>query len=197
MAVGDTERAVATAAALDGIELLPMMSQSWLNTRGHLALPVQASAVLSTLQRAFAMLRGDEGEQRSKALRPLPNDLVHRHSMTMIEVDEFQHFTTFRASIIDLTGWSDGTLADEYRSRCEQWGLRADRYRATKQAKGFPGGYSRGRQRAYNDLLRDLVCPLLGWQVVRVPAAGLDGNAAYGAARDRIRAAVASSLGPR
>ncbi|MDD9204925.1 hypothetical protein PU560_00430, partial [Georgenia sp. 10Sc9-8] len=83
----------------------------------------------------------------------------------------------------------------EYRALCRQWGLRADRYRATKAAVGFGDG-GRQRQRAYHDALRDLVAPAMGTPaVIRVPVLDRDGAAAYQRVRDHLhRALVAHSV---
>ncbi|MFS0912344.1 hypothetical protein AB3M89_11160 [Microbacterium sp. 179-I 3D2 NHS] len=183
MPVGDVERAVATAAAEDGIRLTPMPRVDWLNTHGHFALPAAAASALPALQRAFDALGGDEVEQRSKRLGTLPSDLVHLESKTMVEVDELQHFTSFR--LLTLNELPTET-SDEYRALCAIWSPKADRYRASKTAKGFPGPHGRARQRAYNDLLRDLVAPLLGYQVIRLPAPLLSGPEAYAAAASRL-----------
>lgn len=179
--VGDVERAVAKAAAIDGVTLVRMPRVEWLNTHGHFALPEAAAPAIPLLQRAFDALGGREAEQRSKLFRLLPSDLIHVNSRTMIEVDEFQHFTSYRRlTLRDLPAGSE--LRPVYDRLCETWSLKADRYRASKVAKGFPGASSRARQRAYNDLLRDLVAPLMGYRLVRVPAPNISGDEAYRAA---------------
>lgn len=178
MPVGDVERAVATAAAADGIPLISMPRVDWLNTHGHFALPAAAAFVVPPMQRAFEALGGDETEQRSKRYGRLPSDLLHSSSQTMVEVDEVQHFTSFRLLTLDeLPDASEKSGA--YRALCHTWSSKADSYRAAKVAKGFPGPFGRARQRAYNDLLRDLVAPLLGYQLVRIPAPLMSGQQAY------------------
>lgn len=191
MPIGDTERAVSAAAALDGIQLVPMPTVSWLNTHGHFALPEEAAEATPVLQQAFERLHGDKDEELSKPLRALPSDIAHLPTRTLVEIDEFQHFTSFRAVTLDLLNES-GPTADvsTYSELCASWSNRADRYRARKVAKGFPGEYSRGRQRAYNDLLRDIVAPMMGWRVVRIPAPKLDGAHAYADARVRLLAVL-------
>lgn len=180
MPVGDVERAVANAAAADGISLVRMPRVDWLNTHGHFALPAAATSAAPALQRAFDVLGGDEAEQRSKRLAALPSDLLHVESKTMIEVDELQHFTSFRQLTLREVPRLAG-IDVEYRELCDRWSSKADKYRAAKMAKGFPGALSRARQRAYNDLLRDLVAPLMGYRLLRVPAPGLSGDEAYAA----------------
>ncbi|WP_035254201.1 DUF7255 family protein [Agrococcus lahaulensis] len=187
MPVGDVERAVGAAAAADGIELVPMSHVPWLTTRGHLAVSGVPQGVLDRLALAFAALGGDAEAQAAKQLRPLPNDLVHLPTRTMVEVDELQHFTSFRLQTLRYL--DDRSTLDHagYASLCGTWAVKADAYRASKAAKGFPGACSRGRQRAYNDLLRDLLAPEHGWGLVRVPAARIDGATAYELAREAIR----------
>lgn len=188
MPVGDVEAAVAASARADGVPLIRMARVAWLNTHGHFALPPQAASVAGVLQRVFEELGGDEREQRSKQLRTLPNDLFHTNSKTMVEVDELQHFTSFRALTIREHPSSQGDQSDEYLGLCEEWSSLADRYRVTKEANGFPGPHGRARQRAYNDLLRDLVAPVMGYRIVRVPAPMLSGPEAYSRTAHRLQA---------
>lgn len=188
MPVGDCERGVAEAAREDGISLTGMTRIPWLNTHGHFALPEEAAPVVPLLQRAFELLGGDEEEQRNKRLRPLHNDLFHKATNTMVEVDELQHFTSYRLRTMEFVKdrWSTAEF-DTYNSHCASLKNRADRYRASKVGKGFPGENSRSRQRAYNDLLRDLVPHCLGMRILRIPAPGLNGVEAYRASRERVR----------
>lgn len=186
MPVGDVERAVATAAAADGISLVGMPRVDWLNTHGHFALPAAAASAVPALQRAFDALEGDEAEQRSKRYGLLPSDLLHVASRTMVEVDEVQHFTSFRLLTLREVPRVFGGGDESYEALCATWKVKADKYRASKTAKGFPGPFSRSRQRAYNDLLRDLVAPLMGYQLTRVPAPYLSGREAYLAAASRL-----------
>lgn len=191
MPVGDTERGVAASAAAAGVVLTPMPRVPWLNTRGHFDLPAEAAPAVPILQRAFELLGGDEVEQRAKQRRPLPSDLLHAQTRTMVEVDEHQHFTSFRARTLDLLDADHaGFAVEHYRALCVDLAPQSDRYRAAKQAKGFPGECSRGRQRAYNDLLRDVVAPLMGYRVVRVSAPHMTGAEAYAGAREQLAALV-------
>jgi hypothetical protein len=119
--------------------------------------------------------------RRAKRLTPLPGDFFHEPSGTFIEVDECQHFTSWRLRTLDLytPGVSLGFGLDEYRDLCRAWSARSDRYRAAKAAVGFGEG-GRQRQRAYHDALRDLAAPAMGHPpVIRVPAPTRDGHAAY------------------
>jgi hypothetical protein len=48
-----------------------------------------------------------------------------------------------------------------YRKLCRKWCEKSDKYRRTKEARGF-GANGRQRQRAYYDALRDLATPAMG-----------------------------------
>ena len=191
MPVGDCERAFVAAAAADGLPLV-RARVPWLNQRGHLGLPQHADVARRTAAEIFARLDGDAAAQAAKRLTSLPGDFAHEATGTFIEVDESQHFTSYRLLTFDHypTDARLGFDIDEYRALCEQWSPRSDRYRAAKHAVGFgPGG--RQRQRAYNDALRDLAIPeITGRPVVRVAAPDRDGKAAYHRVRDRLRSLI-------
>lgn len=184
---GDTENAFSTAAAADGIRLV-RARVPWLNQRGHFELPAEASAAEGPMSTIFAALGGVEAEQRAKRITSLPGDFLHQDSNTFIEIDEHQHFTSFRLASLDLypAGLGLGFDLEKYRELCRVWSEKADRYRPRKDAIGFGSG-GRQRQRAYNDSLRDLVTPAMGLPaVVRVAAPERDGAAAYERVRDRL-----------
>lgn len=101
MPVGDCERTFAAAAARDGI-VLERAREPWLNQRGHLGLPDEAAEVRSDLADIFKALGGLPEEQAGKRLTPLPGDFRHPASGTPIEVDESQHFTSFRLVTLEL-----------------------------------------------------------------------------------------------
>ena len=186
MAVGDCERAFAAAASADGIVLVPARVP-WLNQRGYFGLPDAAMGALEPLNEIFKRLGGLEDDQRSKNLTALPGDFLHQATGTFIEVDESQHFTSFRLASLDCypTDAPLGFELDLYREICRDWARRSDGYRKSKPARGF-GPAGRQRQRAYHDALRDLVVPAMGHPpVIRVPAPNRDGAAAY--ARVRVQ----------
>jgi hypothetical protein len=188
MPVGDCERAFAMAAAADGIALT-RARVPWLNQRGHLGIPDAPTTVLANLQAIFDALGGRVDEQASKRWTSLPGDFFHEESGTFIEVDESQHFTSFRLLTLDLYPPEAplGFDTDAYRALCRDWAERSDKYRKSKAAVGFGEG-GRQRQRAYHDALRDLVTPALGHPpVIRVAALDRDGAAAYHRVRDRLQ----------
>lgn len=187
MPVGDCENAFLEAAARDGIELI-RYKQPWLNQRGHFGLPNDAAAIVDLLKEIFSDLGGDSEAQAAKRPTALPGDFIHPPTGTMIEIDEVQHFTTFRMRT--FTHYPQDTSLGfdpaEYVEVCRRFCRTADKYRLNKAASGFgPGG--RQRQRAYNDALRDLVIPAMGKPpLIRIPAPDGNGAAAFELNRVRI-----------
>lgn len=193
MAVGDCEREFASSAARDGV-VLSRYRLPAINQRGHFGLPSEAESAIVALQSIFRDLGGRSGEQSSKRLTALPGDFLHEPSATIIEIDEFQHFTSHRRISFDRYPAGASLNYDflHYRDLCDELSPKADAYRRTKNAVGFGAG-GRQRQRAYNDALRDLVLPLVGYQpIIRIPAVHGDGARAYQENRERIRSALDS-----
>jgi hypothetical protein len=193
MARGDTELAFKSVAAGDGIELVQNYSFPWMTEQGHFGLPPEAEAATTSLHDIFLALAGDAAPYAAGRSNVLQGDLLHRPTGTIIEVDEFQHFSSWR--LITLEAYpSDAALGfdrDEYMDLCRRNAGRADRYRASKLAKGFPNPGSRTRQRAYYDSLRDLAASAMGLPpVVRVPVIDEDGATAYRRHRDKIAQAL-------
>ena len=194
MARGDCESAFCLAAELDGVDLV-RAKVPWLNQRGHLGLPEEALSAVPAMQAIFEALDGIEADIAAKKMTPLPGDFVHLKSGVFLEVDESQHFTSFRLATLDLYPETIPLGFDllEYKRLCREWAPRSDRYRRDKAAVGFRAS-GRQRQRAYNDALRDLVTPVIGYPpVIRVAAPNRDGVAAYASARFRIRTATGGS----
>lgn len=183
----DCQRAFAGAAAADGIVLV-RQSVEWLTERGHLALPARARRAAVALERIYVALGGDADVLATARSRRLRGDFVHEPSGTLIEVDEHQHFTSFRRHALDLYP-EDALLGFDlarYRELCDAWQGKADRYRRSKEARGFGVG-GRQRQRAYYDALRDLATPAMGHPpLVRVAAPDGDGHGAYTRRRERL-----------
>lgn len=101
MARGDTQREFAEAAARDGIELVPQ-SVDCLYQRGHLGLPDDEARrpVRDALGRIYLALGGDLEMLGAGRMTALPGDFLHEPTGTLIEVDESQHFTSFRLSTL-------------------------------------------------------------------------------------------------
>jgi hypothetical protein len=171
MAVGDFAREFQILAAAKGIGLIPQVLMPWLSGLGHMDPVVHnaPSEVLDRLATAYLDLGGspDAGLRRRKALMV---DFVLGDNV-IVELDEFQHFTSARNQTLDLyEGVEHGLDVDAYRGHCIRNMARADQYRAAKPASGFefPGG--RRAQRAYLDMVRDLLGPTYGVRVIRIPA---------------------------
>lgn len=187
MPVGDCENAFLDAASRDGVELV-RYKKPWLNQQGHFGLPSKASTIVPALHDIFLDLNGDPVTQSSKRAIPLPGDFIHVESGTIIEVDEMQHFTSYRLSTFSHypEGIPLGFDISEYADLCHRFAPTADKYRRTKSAAAFGLG-GRQRQRAYYDALRDLAIPTMGNPpIVRISALDNNGSAAYVRNRDRI-----------
>ena len=193
MAPGDVQRAFAQAAAEDGI-VLGRRSFDWLCEQGHIGLervakarrdPALVGPVTAALERLgaiYARLNGDLSVlHASRENLLLPVELVHEPTVTVIEVDESPHFTSFRLAALELYGpgatvWFD---LEEHKQLCRDWCSRTDGLARGLPAKGFGFGGTQ-RQRAYHDALLDLAAPAMGHPpVVRIAAVDGDGAAAY------------------
>jgi hypothetical protein len=194
MPVGDSHLAFAEAAAQDGIELNTRAWFDWLTEFGHLALeeiaedpPSTANvealhAAIDALDQIWSDLRGDiDVLLNCRANLYLPVDLLHEPTGTLIELDEAEHFTSFRLTSLNAYP-ADAKLGfdlEEYRELCRNGAEKMDGFARAQAAKGFGiGGLQ--RQRAYRDSLRDLAAPAMGHPpVVRITAPDGDGAAAY------------------
>jgi hypothetical protein len=191
MARGDTQREFAVAAAEDGIAF-ERQSLPWLCERGHLALPDSAKEARTLLEQIYLALGGDLDVLAAARANRLPGDFIYPETGTLVEVDEFQHFTTARLKSLGL--YPDalplGYNVDQYRDLCRRWRRESDGYHRTKHARGFGVG-ARQKQRAYYDALRDIATPAMGHPpVVRIAAPLRNGGAAYADHRDVLRAAL-------
>ncbi|MFI2565408.1 hypothetical protein [Paenarthrobacter sp. NPDC018779] len=191
MAVGDCEKSFAETALKHGIKLV-RYKRPWLNQRGHFDLPQTASAIALPLEQIFAMLGGNAAEQSAKRTTPLPGDFIHEDTGTLIEVDEMQHFTSFRLQTFSFYPVESplGFDVEAYLWHCRRYSSSADKYRQTKTAPAFGNG-GRQRQRAYYDALRDLAAPAMGHPpLIRIPAPEGNGRAAFEQNRERILSAL-------
>jgi hypothetical protein len=147
MPVGDCQREFGEAAVPDGI-ILSGQKFPWLSQQGHLALP-EGSQAREVLRRIYVALGGDEDILGTARSRALPGDYLHEPTRTLIEIDEVQHFTSARFTALEhYPGEMPlGFDLEHYKSLCRRHSMQADKYRASKEARGFgPGG--RTRQRA-------------------------------------------------
>lgn len=188
MPVGDCQRAFEEAAEADGLRLGPSRL-AWVNQRGHFGLPPEGRDAVAPLDAIFTALGGDRSAQLAKRTTPLPGDFIEARTGTLIEIDESQHFTSFRATSLELYP-PDAMLGfdrERYLDLCREHAARSDRYRTRKDAVGFGQG-GRQRQRAYHDALRDLAAVACGCPpVIRVAVFDGDGAGVYRRERERIR----------
>ncbi|MDX1870693.1 hypothetical protein SBI67_01040 [Mycolicibacterium sp. 120266] len=193
MPAGETQRAFAAVAAADGIELAGQ-SVPWLNQRGHLGLPDDDDrrAAVEVLERIYVALGGDVAVLTTARPTRLRGDFIHPVTGTLIEVDESQHFTSFRLQTLQMypPDVPLGFDLQEYIAICRRWQRTSDGYFRTKAARGFGVG-GRHRQRAYYDALRDLATPAMGCPpLIRIEAADRDPVEAYRRHRISLRSAL-------
>ena len=172
MAVGDFEREFEVRASERGIRLEPSVRLPWLSGFGHVE-PEAASAPPALLRRLadiHATLGGSESKLRGKRRRLLPVDFT-LPGQIIVELDEFQHFTSARLRTLDYyNGLEHDLEIPMYRRLCARYMTRADAYRRAKEAPDFPFSGGRTAQRAYLDACRDLLAPAFGYRVIRIPA---------------------------
>jgi len=201
----DVLLAFAQAAAEDGI-VLESGSFDWLCEQGHAGLERVAkgrrdpalvgpvTAAVELLGAIYARLRGDVSVlHASRENLLLPVDLVHEPTGTVIEVDESQHFTSFRLAALELypAAANVGFDLEEHRELCRVWCSRTDGLERGLVSKGFGFGGVQ-RERAYHDALLDVAAPAMGHPpLVRIAAVDGDGAAAY----RRHRASLLTLLG--
>ena len=188
MPVGDCQRGIGELARRDGIELV-VTTGLGLTYAGHLALSPKVGGIAAVLAELFRALDGDEEDLASGHHGPLLHDWFNPPSRTLIEIDEYQHFSSDRLTTLKKYPREAPLGFDlaEYVELCRTQGAKSDKYRYTKKARGFrrPGG--RRAQRAYIDAVRDLALPVLGSPpVIRVPAYENDAAVAYERVKGRL-----------
>jgi hypothetical protein len=203
MPVGEAQAAFRAAAEADGI-VLSKQSFPWMCEQGHFGLlrvaeqaddeeiSLRALVAADALERICLRLGGDLDCLRRGRTNSLRGDFLHAPTSTLIEVDEYQHLTSFRLNTFDAypADLPVGYDVTQYRKACRAWSGQSDKYRASKEARCFGIG-GRQRQRAYYDALRDLAAPAMGYApIIRVRAPHDDGARAYRENREAIRAAL-------
>lgn len=166
---------IAVVCRAKGIDLLVDEPQPWLARTGHLHPLVSSDApasVVEALRAVFVSLGGDEVRLgRARGGTPSAPDLVHVASGCIIEIDELPNFTTARRRTFGH--YPPGTVLgydlDAYREVLERHRLDADAVLAKDATKEFPFAGGRQAQRAYGDVLRDLLAPVFtGHPVIRI-----------------------------
>ncbi len=172
MAVGDFQREMQRVTTSAGMTLENGWRFPWLSGLGH-AEPEAQSAPSPVLERLFE-LHDELGGEATKLLRKGRQQATVDFTMPghiIVELDEFQHFSTARLRSLGFYDGLDHSLnIDRYRSLCIRHMARADSYRTQKQAVDFPFRGGRTAQRAYLDACRDLLGPTFGYRDIRVAA---------------------------
>lgn len=153
-------------------------------------------STIAALERIYLALGGDLTTLATAKLTPLRGDFIHTATGTFIEIDESQHFTSFRLLTLEMypPGVPLGFDIDEYKQLCRTWQRKSDNYFRSKEARGFGVG-GRQRQRAYYDALRDLATPAMGRPpLIRIDAADRDPVDAYRRHRHALMAALAGGV---
>jgi hypothetical protein len=176
MAVGEFARRVLDSGLDLGLPLREGTSLPWLSGFGH-ASPAVAKApqrLLGRLAKIHAALGGDPELLVSKRAAAPKVDLFLGEQV-VVEVDEVQHFSSARLnSLTAYEGLKVGFDLATYQYLCSIYREKADAYRRKKQAADFPFPGGRTAQRAYLDSVRDILGPVFGFTVVRVPAPNLN-----------------------
>lgn len=142
----------------------------WINNRVPVGTRVPAPPRIQyRLAGVHARLGGDWERLKEKRAVPLTFDF-QLDDMTLIEVDDGQHFSVGRLETLEFYDGLEHSLdIDKYRDLCERFALPADRYRRSR-TREFPEG-GRAAQTAYFDIAKDLLSVANGYQLIRLPAA--------------------------
>lgn len=175
-----------------GIDLRANVRLPWLARHGHLSpivqqgLPGWAIAALDVILEA---LDGDRATLAAKTRGAMTADFLLLPEGVHVEYDELQHFTTARATTLQLypAGAPLGFDRSEYAEIVDNWRAKGDKGFAYKPAAEFDGRAGRQRQRAYFDAFRDLAAPHFGnGPLIRIAAPVND----YTAAAARLAAVI-------
>lgn len=165
MPAGELQQPFAKLCRESGIELVADPRIPGLTNRGHFDLEPdtpQAKDAVARLQRIFSGLGGSEEAASAKRTSPIRPDFVLSATGHIVELDEVQHFTSWRLSTCDhYDGLDLPWMVDDYRKFCQTHHREADRYRKAKETVDFTGEYGRQRQRAYLDAVRDILVPVV------------------------------------
>lgn len=192
----ECEVGIAVEAAKEGLFLSPGTNFQWIGTKGPYGLSGKTASVYEPVMSVAIALGADLDSMRSarRIVRPRA-DLIHKDTGVVIEVDEIQHFTSYR--LLSFESYPNGAPLgfdlEDYRDLCEQHRVKADKAWGTKKTATF-GPKSRGRQRAFYDALKDLSLPAAGLPpLVRIAVPDRDYVRAWKQARNRVFAAVAAA----
>lgn len=175
MAVGDFQAEFLRRAVMRDLFLEPNQRVPGLTGKAHREPSISVPAeVVDRLAVMFEALGGVPALLDGKRPSGLPLDFVLAPT-TIIELDEFQHFTSARLRSLDFyEGVNHGLDLDRYRRLCRQHAGRADLYGTAQPTVDFPFSGGRPSQRAFLDAARDLIGPVLGYRVIRIASPNSD-----------------------
>ena len=115
-------------------------------------------STIAALERIYLTLGGDLAVLETKAT-PLRGDFIHMATGTLIELDQSQHFTSFRLRALEMypPDVPLGFDKEKYMQLCRTWQSSPTTTCAPRKPSTGVGG--RQRQRAYYDALRGLTTP--------------------------------------
>lgn len=145
---------------------------NWL-TNNHLEVKDNDTYIL--LDRVFQVLNGDREELNRKQKRKLRADTYFSSLGLIIEIDELQHFTTYRLKTLDILKKANihvGYDINAYMSYCQNRydsAIKKGQAGYRKATREFPYRFGRAMQRAYFDVMRDILIPsYLGKPIFRL-----------------------------
>jgi hypothetical protein len=143
----------------------------WLTNRA----PVEDGAnvpprITYRLTALHTRLGGDWARLGAKHKQRLEFDfLVNQY--TLVVVDERKHFTSARLTSLDFYDGLEHILdVERYRQLCLEFRESADSHERSRRASDFPFPGGNAAQRAYFDTAKDLLTPVHGYRLVRLPA---------------------------
>lgn len=126
------------------------------------------------LMAVHARLGGDWSRLEQKRRTHLSFDLQVDEDI-LIEIDWRHHFSSARMTTLDFYKDLEHALdVDQYRELCARFSGDADRYQSKREAADFPFPGGRTAQRAYFDVVKDLLAAANGYRLIRLPAASDD-----------------------
>lgn len=172
MAVGDFAREFAATLAAEGIDLVPNVTVPWLSGKGHLH--AGASKIDERVRGQLSQIYGAVGGQETLLAAKRPSRCgidFQLDERIFLELDEVQHFSSRR---LETLTYYEGVVHSLdlplYERLCTRYRGTADRAWAKRIKNEFDFIGGRTSQRAYLDAARDLIAPLEGATLLRIPA---------------------------
>ncbi len=165
MAVGDKQKLITEIVEeVLGVPVQPDKTFDWFINKHQ---KEHFGKYFSIIQNIFTALGGDIESNQSKRTQFLKCDAYISGKYNCIfEFDEFQHFSSSRMKTFEYypTDLDVNFEIAEWKSLCQKYASKADKYRASKTTKDFNFSGGRTAQRAYLDCFRDLLPEVNGLQ---------------------------------